>query len=513
VIDSLDELWQRHIIREQGADAYDFSHDKLRAVAYARISQTRRRWLHRQVAEALAARHAINLEPVSIHLATHYAQAGLSAAAIDCYQQAAAAASRIYANADVIELLARALDLLATLPESAERDAQELSLQAALGAPLVALEGYNTRRVIAVYSRILELSDRLGQPSDPRALRGLAIARILQGDYRASAALGQQLLQLAKMGQDQVLLVEGHYVRGVAAFWQGEFALAQTHLEQALAHIAPEQHQTHISLYAQDPRPVCLSRLAYTLWYRGHLAQAWQLMAESLATPDGTGHPYSLAYARTFACFLALDSQDQEEFGRQVTALLQLSTQHQFRYFTNMAQSLRGYWLARQGEPAAGLRQMKRVLAQWQQEEAYLHRTAQLGWLAHVYGLLGQTDKAQATLAESLALVAERGERYYEAELRRLQAEFDGTNGRIEQAAEGLQQALAVAQKQQSPILALRVLTSLVELWQGVGDKGEVTAVLPTLRACYDQFNEGHHFPDLQAARALLKLITPSPLS
>ncbi|MFO7538566.1 MAG: AAA family ATPase [Chloroflexota bacterium] len=505
IIDSLDELWQRHIIREQGANSYDFSHDKLRAVATARISQTRRRWLHRQVAEALAARHADNLEPVSIQLATHYAEAGLTTEAIACYRQAAAVASRVYANADVVELLSRALNLLATLPAGDERDQQELRLQAALGAPLVALEGYNTRRVVAVYSRILELSDRLGQPSDPRALRGLAIARILPGEYRASAALGQQLLQLAKAGQDQVLLVEGHYALGVAAFWQGEFDQAQTHLEQALAHIAPDQHQTHISLYAQDPRPVCLSRLAYTLWYRGRPEQAWQRMAEALATPDGTGHPYSLAYARTFACFLAIDSQDQEEFGRQVTVLLQLSTQHQFRYFTLMAQSLHGYWLARQGEPAAGLRQMKRVLAQWQQEEAYLHRPTQLGWLAHVYGLLGQVDKAQATLAESLALVAERGEQYYEAELRRQQADFDRVTGHIEQAAERLQQALTVAQQQQSSILTLRVLTGLVQLWQSVGDEGQVTAVLPTLHACYNQFNEGHHFPDLQAARALLQ--------
>jgi DNA-binding SARP family transcriptional activator/tetratricopeptide (TPR) repeat protein len=506
VIDSLDELWQRHIIREQGADAYDFSHDKLRAVAYARISQTRRRWLHRQVAAALAARHAPNLEPVSIQLATHYAEAGLTAEAIACYQQAAAVASRVYANEDVVELLTRALTLLVSLPESAERDRQELSLQAALGAPLVALEGYNTRRVIAVYTRILELSDRLGQPSDPRALRGLALARILQGEYRATAALGQQLLQLAEVGRDQVLLVEGHYAQGVAAFWQGEFAQAQTHLEQALAHITPDQHQTHISLYAQDPRPVCLSRLAYTLWYRGRPEQAWQLMAEALATPEGTGHPYSLAYARTFACFLALDSQDQEEFGRQVTALLQLSTQHQFRYFTNMAQSLHGYWLAQQGEPAAGLRQMKRVLAQWQQEEAYLHRPTQLGWLAHIYVLLGQADKAQAALVESLALATERGERYYEAELRRRQAELDRAAGNIDQAVDRLRQALAVAQKQHSPILTLRVLTSLVELWHGVGDEGEVTAVLPALHACYNQFSEGHHFPALQTARALLGL-------
>ncbi len=34
----LDELWQRRIVREQGSDAYDFSHDKLREQAYASLS-------------------------------------------------------------------------------------------------------------------------------------------------------------------------------------------------------------------------------------------------------------------------------------------------------------------------------------------------------------------------------------------------------------------------------------------------------------------------------------------
>jgi DNA-binding SARP family transcriptional activator len=504
VINGLDELWQRHIIREQGPDAYDFSHDKLRAVAYARISQTRRRWLHRQVAEALAARHAANLEPVSNQLASHYTEAGLTAAAIDCYRQAAAAAGRVYANADVIELLTRALELLATLPATDERDAQELSLQAALGAPLVALEGYNTRRVVGVYTRILELSERLGQLSDPRALRGLALARILQGEYTASGALGRQLLDLAEVNQDQVLLVEGHYALGVAAFWQGHFAQAQTHLEQALAHILPDQHQIHVSLYAQDPRLVCLSRLAYTLWYRGHLKRAWDVMDEALAASEAIAHPYSLAYARTFACFLAIDCQDMDRFSREVAALLQLSSQQQFRFFNNMAQSLHGYCLARQGQPRAGLRQMRSVLLQWQQEGINLHRPAQLGLLADVYTVLGEMDTAQATVKEALALTAELGERFYAADLHRRLATLYQATGELEQAGAHWQQSLIVAQQQQSPILTLSALTGLTQFWHQMGHEAAETAVRRALQSCCSRFSEGHNFPALQAARTLL---------
>jgi len=41
LVSLLDELWQRRIIKVQGDDSYDFSHDKLREVAYAELSPAR----------------------------------------------------------------------------------------------------------------------------------------------------------------------------------------------------------------------------------------------------------------------------------------------------------------------------------------------------------------------------------------------------------------------------------------------------------------------------------------
>jgi DNA-binding SARP family transcriptional activator/ketosteroid isomerase-like protein len=62
LVRGLDELWRRRVVREQGAESYDFSHGKLREVAYARLSAARRRWLHRRVAQALEVCHASDLE-------------------------------------------------------------------------------------------------------------------------------------------------------------------------------------------------------------------------------------------------------------------------------------------------------------------------------------------------------------------------------------------------------------------------------------------------------------------
>ena len=53
VVAALDELWRRGIVRDQGLEGYDFSHDKLREVAYEAIGPARRRRLHLEVAEAL----------------------------------------------------------------------------------------------------------------------------------------------------------------------------------------------------------------------------------------------------------------------------------------------------------------------------------------------------------------------------------------------------------------------------------------------------------------------------
>ena len=89
VLTGLEELGQRQIVREHGANIYDFSHDKIREVAYMQISATRRRRLHRRIAQALEIVHTANLDQVSSQLAAHYEKGGVAAQAILYYQRAA----------------------------------------------------------------------------------------------------------------------------------------------------------------------------------------------------------------------------------------------------------------------------------------------------------------------------------------------------------------------------------------------------------------------------------------
>ncbi|MCA9874384.1 MAG: AAA family ATPase [Anaerolineales bacterium] len=107
VVSSLDELWRRRIIREHDATEYDFSHDKIREVAYAELSQTRRRWLHRRVAQALVVRHPSNIEAFSGKIANHYDMAQMPQEAIHYYMLAAKAAQHLFANEEAISTIRR----------------------------------------------------------------------------------------------------------------------------------------------------------------------------------------------------------------------------------------------------------------------------------------------------------------------------------------------------------------------------------------------------------------------
>src|SRR6266566_731200 len=120
---ALDELWHKRIVREHSTNSYDFTHDKLREVAYAEISAPQRRMLHRRVAHALEAMHVEeDLDLVSGQIASHYERAGMIEQALPSYQRAAAVAQRVYANEDAISLLSRSLELLELLPAGSKRD-------------------------------------------------------------------------------------------------------------------------------------------------------------------------------------------------------------------------------------------------------------------------------------------------------------------------------------------------------------------------------------------------------
>ncbi len=188
-----------------------------------------------------------------------------------------------------------------------------------------------------------------------------------------------------------------------------------------------------------------------------------------------------------------------------------LCTEQGIPLFHAQGTILRGWAVAEQGyqsgKPAqveAGLAQIHQGMAAWRATEAELWWPYYLAVLAEVYGHIGRVEEGLRALTEALTLVHTTGERYWEAEVHRLQGELllQRAVPDAPQAEACFQQALAVARDQQAKSLELRAAMSLSRLWQRQ-DKREEAGEL--LAAVYGWFTEGFDTADLQEAKALLE--------
>jgi DNA-binding SARP family transcriptional activator len=360
----LDELWRARIIREHAGGVYDFSHDKIREVAYRTLSPPQRRQYHLRAAQALKRSHGRATETVSGVIADHYDRAGAAQEASRWYETAAEASEQLYASRETIRLLTRALDLVASFPPTPERRARELAVHTAMLAPVMSAYGAGSERLDALHARIVELAHGLGVDLPPQAMRTLAIAGLTRDDFANARRYGEQLRGRGRMDGDDSLMVEGEYVLGIAAFWSGNLVAARTHFEEAAARYRGDRRRTHLLRYGLDPQVVCLSRLANTLWFLGDESGAADARDRAIKLAEEVGHEYSRRTALVFAALLALDMGDATQFRAYVAALEGGLIDQNTRPTRFAAEVYRAYLQVVDGEPQLGLSKIRAALAE-----------------------------------------------------------------------------------------------------------------------------------------------------
>jgi tetratricopeptide (TPR) repeat protein len=456
-VEHLDELWRRRIIRDHGPN-YDFSHDKLRAVALETISPVRRRGIHRAVAGAIAAELGDDAAATSPQLAAHYDQAGMVDAAIDAYRVAGARAVAVSALEEAVSMLQRALSLIAELPGSSDRDALELDIRITLGSPLVALEGYGSKSAHKLYERARSLCRRLHRPVDPPILRGLGLARLQGCRFDDCDELAQALLD--DESHDPVTRTEGRYLLGVSAFWRGDLAAARHHLDGAIKAYDVSHGDEHLVLYAQDPKAICLIRLAWAELWAGHVTRADQTARFALTRAVDLDHLMTLAYVITYAAIAAAESEDNDRLTELLEDADSLWKRLSERYLSVVIEALRG-WLDVCEGSAAGIERIVDSVARSRTDGETLHLTYTLLLLARARGMLGEFQEGRAAAHESLAWTRRNSQHYLEAELLRVDGELAYRCGDTEAAADSLQSAVEIASAQGAGWLERRALHSL----------------------------------------------------
>jgi DNA-binding SARP family transcriptional activator len=477
LVSGLDELWRRRIVRDRGPDAYDFTHDRIREVAYAALGPARRRHTHRRVARALERLHAGDPDPVAAQVAAHHARAGEDAAAIDWYERGAGVAQRLGANGEAVRLLDRALELIRAQPPARAHRERELALVTRLQAPLGVAQGYASERLAAAQRRGLELAALTGVEPDAPLLLSVGVASLVRGDFEGAQRVGQRLRAGGMDAGDDLRRVEGEYVLGIASFWKGEFAAARERFEAAVDRFRAEQRPTHLLRFGIDLEVVCASRLANTLWFLGHPEAAIRAAGAALALAEEVGHPFSRATALVFAAMLAVDLGDPASVRAHTAALGVRPEDHEPPTRVPVG-ALRGFVEVLDGRAAAGVDRIRRTLDDPAEGE---HAPGMHACIARVLlEACRVAGDAEAGLAAAdRVLAATDNVHTWEAEARRLRGEFLGALGApADQVTGELERAIGTARRQGARMLEQRAADSLRRHRRGGGPAGTLPGTL-----------------------------------
>jgi hypothetical protein len=417
--------------------------------------------------------------------------------AIEWHTRAAGEAQRVYAAAEAVRSLDRALALVPALPAGGARDERELGIVMAALVPLGIAEGHGAPRLHERQQRGVELARALRSEPEPALLRSLAISALAAGDFQRAAGFGERLQARAERDADAVMLTESAYVLGVSAFWAGRLEDARRHLGAAADRYRAEHRTAHLDGYGLDPEVVCLSRLGNTLWFLGHVASAARARDAALALADEIVHPSSASTARWFAAMLALELRDHDGVRAMLDALRARPRELEVKPIQSGAQALAGYVEVLDGRWEAGLARMRDVIAApGDAEPAPGHRSCLLRLLAEGCEIAGDADGGLG--ATRLLLDTRAGAGLWQAEALRLRAGFAAAGGAPEARVRAdLERALAVARAQRARSLELRVAADLLRRRGDAPARRELAAALAALP-------EAEPTPDRSEAEALL---------
>ena len=463
VLRALEELLSHHIIRELRSGDYDFSHDKLREVAYYMMTGARKRWLHRQIAGAIETIQAGNLAHYSGRLAVHYDRGGSHIQAIEYYQEAAAHARQILADREAVDYTKRAIMLLDTIPDEDRRKELERNLLIGDLISLVHLKGYSSGDIPGKCNRIRYLSKEIGKTTPVPVLRTLAISNLTSCNMEASYKIGREILSRAIKSGNKVELVEACYVLGVTLDKQGKFIKADEHLKNVVENHNPEQQQEHIRVYGQDPFVICKVRRAKVLWKLGQADKSKRLSEEALDEAVELDHPFSLNYVRTVIAWMYL-LQDNNKAVQEVTReVIRSSKNFGFKLWLAHGKIFQGFDMSMQKNDGDGISKLREGIALLDQIDYDIDRPYFNSLLAKALANQKHYNEATLLMDTSVKKIEQSGERWMEAEIHRLHGEIclKTTPANIEKAKSRFKKAIEVARQQKAVSFEQRALASL----------------------------------------------------
>jgi DNA-binding SARP family transcriptional activator len=356
VIRHTEDWLQRDLVRED-PNGYDFSHDKIRAVAYAGSSPARREYVHRRIAEALTNSYPPT-DPAT--LAHHFARSDQPLRALPYLTQAGEQALRGRSYLAARQFGLQAINLLGRLPGSQQRHERvDLNLQLAQAyafsgdIPRAVETLRETERLAMLLGDEERLAQVLYRSSQLFWLRGQPE---LAGDY------ARRLLRSAEEMNEPRLLQ-------AALRMLGRVAIALADFDDAISYFLRYINLGYTALRPPD-LPIVWGYLGVAYCRVGSWTRAREAAEQGLHLAEAEGASESIAFARMQLGFVHAASFDWHGCDAALAPVPDPLVDDPLTPLSFMVLGLRGGMLAHLGNPAEGIERIRRAM-DWAKKSDY----------------------------------------------------------------------------------------------------------------------------------------------
>ena len=506
---ALTRLVASELVFQRGAPpeaVYSFKHALVQDAAHGSLLRNARQQLHARIADALETHFPELIDSQPELLAQHYAEAGFADKSVAYWGKAGRSSAARSAMTESVAQFQKGLDQLALLPDSRERQEQELEFWSALGAALRFVKGQASSELGHAFARARELWEQLGSPSQfVHIPYGQSRHHSFRGEYVLAQRLDEDLLRLSRQRDDSAGVVLGHDCSGRDLLLAGRFASARSHLEQVLALYDPISHGSLVHQTGSHPQVISRGYLAIALFCLGFPDDALVQSNAVIADARRLAHPPTLTVSLSTDARLLSVSGDNATLDQRAGQLIAVATEQGFPLYRMLGTIYRGWAKVNTGDLQAGISLLRSGSSAYSATGAQSRISYHTALLAKACQIAGQVEEAAVHLDNALQLAEAIGERWFTAELYRHKGRL--MSGRADsEAAEALcRQALAIAREQEAKLWELRAAVDLARL---VRDRGHRSEARDLLAPVYGWFIEGFDTHDLKSAKLLLDELT-----
>jgi class 3 adenylate cyclase/tetratricopeptide (TPR) repeat protein len=507
--EALAQLMAAELIHARGEPpeaTYVFKHALVQDTAYASLLRSRRQRIHADIARALEEKFADQVAAAPAAIARHYTEAGLADPAARYWLAAGELALSRSAYAEADRYVDAGLALIPRLPQGTDRQSLELALYVARATALSPLKAYTAPETVAAFEAAKRLLDA-GVGNDSQrflVLSGLYMTPYIAARLESALELAREFVDAAERQDEAYYLLVGYRMLAQMQIAMGQNREALKNLQRALRLRDPSRQKPLGLRFSIDPS---LSALCGKIWVLSSLglhdqaARVRELVRTEL--PDhrlpGTVALY-MQLALAWPELMYGDLEAAERYAAEHVAFCAERKVEQFRLWGRNYQASARAMREPTEENVAALRD---AIAANNRSGGYFSDSIFKSYLAETLLLRGEMAGAEAALQDAFAFVERSGERFWLADLYRVDGQIALRRPETdrERAEACFLKAIEIAHRQEARMLELRAATDLARLWREAGAPNDPRALLEPILAAIEG---GETTRDVRSARALL---------